>query len=120
MAFSCKGAGRRANHAHFSVPHLEDLIQIVDVRQDEIEVANLAASPQEFDAAAAQTRARRRVTPARDHLVCECGAGHIPCSDELSGNPRAANLILFAKLALGTRANQSDSIVILCEMTGKR
>ena len=50
---------------YFAVAKLEDLVQIIDMRQDEIQVVELPGSPQEIDAAAGQACVRRGVTPKR-------------------------------------------------------
>jgi hypothetical protein len=109
-----------AKYFHLSVPHLEDVAQVIDVSQNEIQIRKLAGSPEELDAAAGQARDRRGVAvPLHD-----AGGLRIPRliapRHKFRGDPSAANLVFDAELALTAGADYGDAGMVLRHIGGDR
>src|SRR5215469_8688517 len=104
---------------HFAVAKLEDLVQIIDMREDEIQIVQLPGPPQESDTAAWQARMRRGVAPANRNGGRLRAFGQITAAQQSCRNPGAADLVLLAKFASGSGADDRDAIMMPGEVTGK-
>jgi hypothetical protein len=95
----------RVYASHFAISNLEDLVEVIDVRQNKSEIAELPCSLQKIDAAAAEAGVGRRTAPSPNHFCRQCGSGRESQADQRMGDPRATDLVLFPKLALSSSAD---------------
>jgi hypothetical protein len=97
----------------------ENVGKVVDVREDEVEIAQLPGAPEVVDAGGRGNRFRPRSAPSFDQPLRHRGLGAEPVCQQPICDPRAAKLILLAKLATGAGADDGDSVFprgeMLCE-----
>src|SRR6476661_6439599 len=93
---------------------------IVELFENEVEIAKLAAPPKVGHALTREKTVTGRTPPSVDQAL-----GHLIFSSEAASNqpvrdPGAAHLILFSKVSMRCSADQRDHIVVLREVIDRR
>ena len=102
------------------------LVEVVDVRQDVLEVSHLTSAPQVIRAWPTSHRVDGDTCPSIDYLGGPPVVRLISDLEQLCGDPRTAELILLAKFTPRARANDRDAGVMrpcmrgLCAVVAQR
>src|SRR5215469_16840316 len=84
---------------------------VVDMRKDEVQVIDLAASPKIGCAVSRCAPAEGSVFPLIDQLARSSVVRLVPKPDQFLADPRAAQPVFFAKFATRCRAKQGNALM---------
>src|SRR5215469_8094977 len=91
---------------------------VVDMRKDEVQVIDLAASPKIGGAVSRCAPAEGSVFPLIDQLARSSVVRLVPKPDQFLADPRAAQPVFFAKFAPGCRAQQGNALMAAADTDG--